>query len=139
MAKHGLDLDWYVHRHRPEDEVFAWDHLSAGLYKDFLWQDWRDALKVGIAQAFASKGWKSPAFWKEDQRDTFTVVVVDMDGDGSEQTGWNILYLHVAAANRVAEGEWVEQDDRIGHPSCEGGAGLQKELGGVHRARLEGQ
>jgi LasA protease len=50
------------------------------------------------------------------------VVVVDTDGDGSEQTGWNILYLHVAANNRVAKGEWVDQDDRIGHPSCEGGA-----------------
>ena len=49
------------------------------------------------------------------------VVVVDMDGDGSEQTGWNLLYLHVAASGRVAEGEWVEKDDHIGHPSCEGG------------------
>jgi LasA protease len=49
------------------------------------------------------------------------VVVVDMDGDGSEQTGWNILYLHVASSGRVAEGEWVEQDAHIGHPSCEGG------------------
>jgi hypothetical protein len=49
------------------------------------------------------------------------VVVVDMDGDGSEQTGWNILYLHVATNGRVAKGVWVEQDDRIGHPSCEGG------------------
>jgi murein DD-endopeptidase MepM/ murein hydrolase activator NlpD len=49
------------------------------------------------------------------------VVVVDMDGDGSEQTGWNILYLHVAADGRVAKGEWVERDARIGHPSCEGG------------------
>ena len=49
------------------------------------------------------------------------VVVIDTDGDGSEQTGWNLLYLHVAANDRVAKGEWVEQDARIGHPSCEGG------------------
>ena len=49
------------------------------------------------------------------------VVVVDLDGDGSEQTGWNVLYLHVAAKDRVAKGVWVEQDDHIGHPSCEGG------------------
>jgi radical SAM family uncharacterized protein len=49
MANHGLSVDWYVHRHRTEDEVFAWDHLSAGLHKDFLWQDWRDALdEVGL-------------------------------------------------------------------------------------------
>lgn len=49
------------------------------------------------------------------------VVVVDMDGDGSEQTGWNILYLHVAAKDRVAQGEWVDITNAIGHASCEGG------------------
>jgi radical SAM family uncharacterized protein len=49
MAAHGLSIDWYVHRHRSEDEVLPWDHLSAGLHKDFLWQDWRDALaEVGL-------------------------------------------------------------------------------------------
>jgi hypothetical protein len=49
------------------------------------------------------------------------VVVVDLDGDGSEQTGWNILYLHVADQDRVTKGQWVDTDDRIGHASCEGG------------------
>jgi radical SAM family uncharacterized protein len=44
MARHGLEVDWYVYRHRTEREVLPWDHLSAGLHKDFLWQDWRDAL-----------------------------------------------------------------------------------------------
>jgi murein DD-endopeptidase MepM/ murein hydrolase activator NlpD len=49
------------------------------------------------------------------------LVVVDLDGDGSEQTGWNILYLHVANYDRVAKGQWVDANDRIGHASCEGG------------------
>ncbi len=49
------------------------------------------------------------------------VVMVDMDGDGYEQTGWNILYLHIGAENRVKVGTWLEVDDRIGHASCEGG------------------
>ena len=49
------------------------------------------------------------------------VVVVDMDGDGYEQTGWNIIYLHIATTNRVPVGTWLEAGDRIGHPSCEGG------------------
>jgi len=49
MAAHGLDIEWYVQRHRHEDEVLPWDHLDAGLHKDFLWQDWRDALdQVGL-------------------------------------------------------------------------------------------
>jgi len=47
MAAHGLSADWYVHRHRTEDEVLPWDHLSAGLHKDFLWQDWQEALAAG--------------------------------------------------------------------------------------------
>jgi len=49
LAEAGLSADWYVHRHRDEDEVLPWDHISAGLHKDFLWQDWRDALaEVGL-------------------------------------------------------------------------------------------
>ena len=49
MAECGLDPDWYIHRHRTEDEVLPWDHLSAGLHKDFLWMDWQDALaEVGL-------------------------------------------------------------------------------------------
>ncbi|MGH9123858.1 MAG: TIGR03960 family B12-binding radical SAM protein, partial [Acidimicrobiales bacterium] len=44
MARHGLSVEWYVERHRDESEVLPWDHISAGLHRDFLWQDWRDAL-----------------------------------------------------------------------------------------------
>jgi hypothetical protein len=44
MERHGLSVDEFVHRHRVEHEVLPWDHLSAGLHKDFLWQDWQDAL-----------------------------------------------------------------------------------------------
>jgi LasA protease len=48
-------------------------------------------------------------------------VVLDLDGDGYEQTGWTILYLHVATQDRIADGTRVKTGDRIGHPSCEGG------------------
>jgi len=44
MAAEGLDPDWYVTRHRTEDEVLPWDHIAAGLHRDFLWQDWKAAL-----------------------------------------------------------------------------------------------
>ncbi len=44
MAAEGLSIEWYVHRHRDEHEVLPWDHLSAGLHKDFLWLDWKEAL-----------------------------------------------------------------------------------------------
>jgi len=49
------------------------------------------------------------------------VVVQDLDGDGYEQTGWDVLYLHIAEKGRVAAGTYLHAGERIGHPSCEGG------------------
>lgn len=49
------------------------------------------------------------------------VVVIDLDGDGHEQSGWVLVYLHVAAEGRIALNSWVAVGDRIGYPSCEGG------------------
>jgi LasA protease len=49
------------------------------------------------------------------------IVVLDLDGDGSELTGWNILYLHLANKDRASKGQWVEMNGLIGHASCEGG------------------
>jgi LasA protease len=49
------------------------------------------------------------------------VVVLDLDGDGREQTGWVLLYLHVSSDKRVPVGTWVAAGDHLGHPSCEGG------------------
>jgi LasA protease len=49
-------------------------------------------------------------------------VMIDLDGDGDERTGWNVFYLHVATDGRVPLGTVVKQGDRIGHPSCEGGS-----------------
>ncbi|MGH9024576.1 MAG: TIGR03960 family B12-binding radical SAM protein [Acidimicrobiia bacterium] len=46
MAAEGLDPDWYVTRHRTSDEVLPWDHVRAGLHRDFLWQDWQAALQA---------------------------------------------------------------------------------------------
>jgi radical SAM family uncharacterized protein len=49
LARIGLSPEDVVYRHRAEDEILPWDHLSAGLHKDFLWQDWQDALaEVGL-------------------------------------------------------------------------------------------
>jgi radical SAM family uncharacterized protein len=44
LADQGMSLEDTVYRHRTEDEALPWDHLSAGLHRDFLWQDWIDAL-----------------------------------------------------------------------------------------------
>jgi LasA protease len=49
------------------------------------------------------------------------IVVLDLDGDGREQTGWSLMYLHVGTASRAPLGARLNVDDPIGHPSCEGG------------------
>ncbi|GAA5078574.1 TIGR03960 family B12-binding radical SAM protein [Thermocatellispora tengchongensis] len=43
----GVDVDWYTTREREENEVLPWDHLDAGLDREWLWQDWQDALGEG--------------------------------------------------------------------------------------------
>jgi len=48
-------------------------------------------------------------------------VLVDLDNDGNEQTGWVVLYMHIGDTDRVKVGMPVRAGDRIGHPSCEGG------------------
>jgi hypothetical protein len=49
------------------------------------------------------------------------IVTIDLDGDGREQTGWVLMYLHVGKEGRIPAGSWVEAGDPLGHPSCEGG------------------
>ncbi len=44
LAGEPVDLDWYTTRERGYDEVLPWDHLDAGLDRDWLWQDWQDAV-----------------------------------------------------------------------------------------------
>jgi murein DD-endopeptidase MepM/ murein hydrolase activator NlpD len=50
-----------------------------------------------------------------------STVVLDLDGDGYEQTGWVLFYFHIAEQDMVAPGTQLEAGDPIGHPSCEGG------------------
>lgn len=49
------------------------------------------------------------------------VVMLDLDGDGDERTGWVLLYLHVATAGRASVGRVLHAGDPVGYPSCEGG------------------
>ncbi|WP_446665551.1 TIGR03960 family B12-binding radical SAM protein [Flexivirga sp. B27] len=39
-----VDVAWYTTRERDENEVLPWDHLDSGLDKDWLWDDWQDAI-----------------------------------------------------------------------------------------------
>ncbi|MBE3012656.1 TIGR03960 family B12-binding radical SAM protein [Microbispora sp. NEAU-D428] len=46
LADEPVDVDWYTTRERDEHEVLPWDHLDAGLDREWLWQDWQDALNT---------------------------------------------------------------------------------------------
>jgi hypothetical protein len=44
LAEEPVDVDWYTTRERDATEVLPWDHLDSGLDRDWLWEDWQDAL-----------------------------------------------------------------------------------------------
>ena len=54
-------------------------------------------------------------------RDGTGLLVLDLDGDGNEQTGWAVFYLHISDEDRVPVGTTVNAGDPLGYPSCEGG------------------
>jgi radical SAM family uncharacterized protein len=80
FEEHGLDPAFYTHRQRRMDEVFPWEHITAAVRKNFLFQDFRQSLEgqirvdcrlncyaCGILPTFANlrrenpgEGWKCP-------------------------------------------------------------------------------
>lgn len=80
FEEHGLDPAFYTHRQRRTDEVFPWEHITAAVRKNFLFQDFRQSLEgqirvdcrlncfaCGILPTFANlrrenpgQGWKCP-------------------------------------------------------------------------------
>ncbi len=80
FTEHGLDPAFYTHRPRRTDEIFPWDHITAAVRKNFLFQDFRQSLEgqirvdcrlncfaCGILPTFANlrrdhpgEGWKCP-------------------------------------------------------------------------------
>jgi radical SAM family uncharacterized protein len=78
FAEHGLDPAFYTHRQRRTDEVFPWDHISAAVRKNFLFQDFRQSLEgkirvdcrlncfaCGILPTFANMRRENPGeIWK---------------------------------------------------------------------------
>lgn len=96
FEKHGLDPLFYTHRQRRMDEVFPWEHITAAVRKNFLFQDFRQSLEgqirvdcrlncfaCGILPTFASlrrenpgEAWKCPDV-KSPARATISEAVND--------------------------------------------------------------
>jgi LasA protease len=77
---------------------------------------------TGEPKCSVSRAWVTASAPGLVVRSEGNVVAIDLDGDGSEQSGWTLFYMHVAQRDRIPVGTWVETDDPIGHPSCEGGS-----------------
>lgn len=92
----------------------GWDSGSAWAALDF-------APIVEDAGCFVTDAWVTAVTDGLITRTGDGQVIQDIDGDGHEQTGWNILYMHIEVRDRVAPGTYVRAGERIGHPSCEGG------------------
>ena len=48
-------------------------------------------------------------------------MILDLDEDSDEATGWTILYLHIDHSNMLEEGQLVEAGNILGYASCLGG------------------
>ena len=61
LAGEPVDLDWYTTREREYAEVLPWDHLDSGLDRDWLWEDWQDAVDPDAAVEVEDCRW-TPCF-----------------------------------------------------------------------------
>jgi murein DD-endopeptidase MepM/ murein hydrolase activator NlpD len=83
---------------------------------------------LDFAPGLTSRGCVSTDSWALAMADGVVVrsetgiVVLDLDGDGDERTGWNIFYLHLAKTGRARVGQSLLAGWPVGHPSCEGGS-----------------
>lgn len=62
-------------------------------------------------------------------RSEYGIVILDLDGDGFEGTGWTIFYLHLSSDKRpVVAGQKVKMGDPLGYPACEAGVSYSTHL-----------
>ncbi|MCB9459816.1 MAG: LysM peptidoglycan-binding domain-containing protein [Anaerolineaceae bacterium] len=80
-----------------------------------------DERPEGSSFCYISESWVRAVAEGVIARSDNGAVVIDLDGDGDERTGWTFFYLHIASVDRVAEGTTVQVGDSIGHASCAGG------------------
>ncbi|HVM72019.1 MAG TPA: hypothetical protein VMT91_09680 [Anaerolineales bacterium] len=92
----------------------AWEAESALGALDF-------APASAVSGCAVSSAWAVAVAPGQIVRSESSYVVLDLDGDGFEQTGWVVIYQHIATKDRIPAGTWVNAGARIGHPSCEGG------------------
>lgn len=75
----------------------------------------------GMSLCFTSQYWVRAMADGIIARSGDGALILDLDMDGDEATGWTILYLHLAAEGLLPVGTIVKQGDPLGKASCAGG------------------
>lgn len=66
------EMDWFARRARPLDEILPWDHISAGLQKEFLAQEYVHTYAGGVVDDCREHCFSCGilGYFKEQRRDT---------------------------------------------------------------------
>jgi LasA protease len=99
----------------------AFNSGSAWGAVDFAPPDPPEELVAAQGACYVSPNWVIAAAPGIVARSGSGYVILDLDGDGDEHTGWNLVYLHIDDNERIAAGTRVEAGAQLGHPSCQGG------------------
>lgn len=81
-----------------------------------------DFAPAGVSGCANTEKWATAAAPGVVTRSGENMVVLDLDGDGFEQTGWVLVYFHLDNFEIARPGAVVNTGDPLGHPSCEGGS-----------------
>ena len=99
----------------------AYNSGSAWGAVDFAPPKPSDELLTAQGSCYISPNWVTAAAPGIVARSGNGWVILDLDGDGNEHTGWTLIYLHIDDHERIAAGTKVEAGTQLGHPSCQGG------------------
>lgn len=114
----------------------AWA-MTGGLHSDWITGTPRGALDfapiTGEKPCEVSRAWVLASAAGIVTRSENGIVQLALVDDTGKTTGWELMYMHIAAKERIALGTIARADERIGHPSCEGGAASGTH---VHIARM---
>jgi hypothetical protein len=100
--------------------------LTAGLHYD--WVEGTPYGALDFAPNIKDAGCKVSTLWARASapgvvtRSDNSVVMLTLEDDRQQPTGWQVMYMHIAAQDRVPLGTRLAVNDPIGHPSCEGGS-----------------
>jgi hypothetical protein len=122
LASDGVDLAWYTTRERGYDEILPWDHLDAGLERDWLWQDWLASIDPSGAAEVDDCRW-APCF------ECGVCPAMDTEIEAGP-TGKRLLPLSVVHSGFSEARDLSQAPDRSGVQDLSGAEGFQGSSGG---------